>query len=184
MNTKTDWQNLLIDAAIAKNQNWIQNEHRGLRIQEVDSILASGLLIRAVSILDEAIENYINENGISVQSRNPKLYDRLKALKLEGLLVDYEDIDSWRRRRNDVGHEIAETYTWEEVDKCFSSIFRELNSLSILESYPQLNVKMTKKRVDPSEPNVLIEQQVNVVVHEGDQVFYEFGWRIQSKKRA
>ena len=181
MDTQTDWKILLIDSAIAKNQHWIQNGQRGLRIKEVDSILVSGLLIRAVSIIDEAIEDYINANGIAVQSKNPKLFHRLKALENKGMLVNYKDIDSWRSRRNDVGHEVAETYTWEEFDKCLSSIFRELSHLAILQSFPKLEVKMTKQRVDPTEPNVHLEQRVNVVVYEGEQVFHEFGWRIQSK---
>ena len=180
MNLTAEWTNLLIDSALARNYRWLIGEHVALRLHEVESITVSGLLIRSVSLLDETVEDYIADRGILLTERNPKLFHRLRALRDAGLLVDYDDIDSWRARRNDVGHKVADTYSWEELDACQAAIYRELSHLHILSEFPRFEVTKTIERVPPSSPNVFLEQNIRVTVTENGIVAHELRWRLQA----
>jgi len=177
MNIKQEWENLLIDKAIAENYHWICGSHQILKISKVDSIIVSGLLIRAISILDYSLELYINNNNIELPNRNPKLFDRLKVLNDKNVLVNYNDIDAWRIRRNDVGHRVNEEYKWDELTQCLFSIFRELNQLNILNEFPELAAKKTIQRVPPSKDGIKIEQDIIVSVHDSSKTYYQFGWK-------
>ena len=116
MNPARQWNNLLIDSALARNYYWLVGYYVSLQLPEFESITVSGLLIRSMSLLDEAVQDYIAEHGILMATLNPKLFHRLRALRDAGLLVDYDDIDFWRVRRNVVGHKVADMYRWEELD--------------------------------------------------------------------
>lgn len=179
MTLETDWKALLIDAAIAKQYHWITGDRESLRIPAVESVLVSGLLIRSVSLLDSAVEEYIAYEGIQLPERNQKLHHRLLALEREGLLLDYSSIDAWRLRRNEVGHEVSETYTWDELEVCLSAIYRELHHIGLLQSFPSFEVNKTIQRVPPSSPGISIEQEVRVEIKEGSNVVHTIGWNIR-----
>ena len=180
MATDLDWRNLLIETAIAKNYYWLASNHRAPRIPVVESITISGLLIRSVSILDDAVEEYITSENIVVPNRNPKLFHRLQALNTAQLLVNYSDIDAWRQRRNDVGHKVTDTYSWEELQLCYEAIYRELHHLNLMHEFPNFEVTKTIDRVSPSSPNVNLEQLISVKVTENGVVAHEFSWRLQA----
>ena len=89
MSFHDDWINLLVDFCIAKNQQLIQSDlGKPLSLNVIDSILAGGVLIRAMSLLDEALEDYIDKNRIEIKSKFPKLFNRLQILNELGKLVD------------------------------------------------------------------------------------------------
>lgn len=178
MDIKKEWENLLIDNSIAENHNWICGDHKNLKISEVESVIVSGLLIRAISLLDCALEIYIDKNNIEIQNRNPKLFDRLKALNNANILVDYDDIDFWRRRRNDVGHKVNEVYNWNELKGCLISIFRELKNIDILDAYPEMKTEKTIQRVTPTIEGIKIEQNIIVKICDAEKVYYQFGWKL------
>lgn len=181
MTTHQDWRKLLMDTSLANSYYWLLGDHMLPRIPEVESIIVSGLLIRSVSLLDDALEEYITAREIVVPQKNPKLFDRLRALKTAQLLVNYSDIDAWRKRRNDVGHEVTETYTWGELDSCHSAIYRELHHLNILQEFPTFKVTKTIQRVSPSSPDISLEQEIWIKVSENDVVAYEIGSRRYSR---
>ncbi len=181
MDTQVEWTNLLIDVAIAKNYMAIISDSPLNNIKEVDSVIVSGLLIRAVSILDLSVDKYITNRNLKFDPKvkNPRLFDRLVLLDSKGLLLDYKDIDKWRDRRNAVGHEINEHYSWTELDLCTKSIFRELKNLVMLQKHPTLTIKKTRQRVAPTIQGITIEQDIIVAVHEGQTIYYEFGWKVR-----
>jgi hypothetical protein len=176
---QSNWINLLVDVCIGRNQSWLQNDHRGVRLAEVESILAGGLILRAITILDDAVSEYIDKNSVDVPERNPKLYHRLKALNGSSLLLDYEGVDQWRKKRNSVGHELGHAFTWEEVDACLNAIYKELNNLNILSCFPTMEAKKTIQRVDPTQPGVKIEQDVIIEISDINVVYYSFGWKVR-----
>ncbi|MES9964217.1 MAG: hypothetical protein ABW116_11800 [Candidatus Sedimenticola sp. 20ELBAFRAG] len=179
MDTKNDWISILVDAALSKARTIVEGDiGQGRRFPPIDSIIAGGIIIRGISLLDDALEEYIENNNINIPVRRPKLYDRLLKLNKLGKLDNYSDIDSWRNRRNDVGHEVNTTFTWDEADQCVASIFRELNNIGILDNYPQLNVKKVNQRIPPDQTEHNIEIKVTVTVHEGDTVYREYESRI------
>ena len=94
------------------------------------------------------------------------------------MLRDHSDIDKWRDRRNDVGHEIVSEFTWDEVEDCLNEVHRELNYLRILDKYPRLKVRKTKQRLPADEAQYEIEILVTVEVYEGDHVYREYQSRI------
>lgn len=175
-----DWRNLLIDTALAKSYYWLLGEHRSPRVPVVESITVSGLLIRSVSILDDAVEGYIDAQNIVVPDRNPKLFHRLRALNAEQLLVNFSDIDAWRQRRNDVGHQVTDTYSWDELQSCYEAIYRELHHLNLIHEFPKFEVTKTVERVSPSSPDVKLEQQIRIKVSENGVVAHEIGWQLQA----
>ena len=179
MSTREDWISLLVDTELAKSYYWLLGEHTTLRIPSVESVLVSGLLIRSMSLLDEVIDNYIQTHKIPAKL-NRTLFDRLCALHEAQLLVNYDDINAWRLRRNVVGHEITEVFSWEELKACHVAIFRELSHLKILYEFPQFEVKKTIKRVSPSSPDILVEQNVCINVSANGLTAREICWRLQS----
>ena len=178
MTLNEQWLNFLIDVTIAKSQHLILNSNLINSLPEVNSVIVSGLLIRGISILDESLIEYISANNIQVPN-NQRLFHRLQTLNNQGSLVDYSDIDAWRKRRNDVGHKIGEIYTWDELEKCLQSIFREVSNLGIITDFPNLLFKKTVERIQPNDPQVKIEQKVIVQIHDETKIYYEFGWNIK-----
>ena len=177
---RTYWTNLLVDVCIAKNHRMLQGDIGSVTpIKKVDSILAGAMILRAISLLGEALENFVEVHKISVKARNPNLYHRLKALDDYGHLLDYDDIDSWRDRRNDVGHEVDEKYEWTEVDACLASVYRELEHLGILSEFPDLHARKTKERATESESGALFEQQITVEIYSASKVFHTIGWTVR-----
>ncbi len=179
MNIPKEWNNLLIDVVIARNYYWIGHNNHGMRIAELDSAIVSGLLIRSVSFLDKVLVEYIKNQNITIENPNPKLFHRLQELNNQSLLKDYDDIDKWRDRRNDVGHEISETFTWDELDLCLEAIFRELSNLNMLDRFPKFDVKQTTSAMEADEGTGKFKRQMIVSVHENDNPVYEFGWDIK-----
>jgi hypothetical protein len=150
----------------------------GSRFSGLDSILAGGIIIRAMSLLDEAVNEYLENESIELETRNPKLFHRRQKLEQLGLLQDYPDIDKWRDRRNDVGHEIESEFTWDEVEDCLNAVHRELSNLRILDKYPKLKVRKTKQRLPAEEAQYEIEILVTAQVCEGDHIYREYQSRI------
>ena len=130
--------------------------------------------MRAMSLLDEAVSEYLENESIELGTRYPKLYHRLKKLEQLGLLNDHSDIDKWRNRRNDVGHDTDSEFTWDEVEDCLNAVHRELRNLRILDKYPRLEVRKTKQRLSADEAQYQIEILVTVQVYEGDHVYREY----------
>lgn len=147
-------------------------------IKKVDSILAGAMILRAVSLLDEALENFIEGHDISVKAKNPKLYHRLEALNDDSRLLNYDDVDSWRDRRNDVGHQINEVYEWAEVDACLASIYRELKHLEVLSEFPELHARKTTERMAASTSGGLLERQISVEIYSDTKTYCTFGWTV------
>ncbi len=176
---ETDWINLLVEVCIARNQSWLQNDHNGIKLKEVESILAGGLILRAISILDDSLESYIANNNISIKSSNPKLYHRLEALNNAKILIDFKSIDYWRSRRNEIGHELNNYYKWNDVDTCLNAIYTELNNIKLLKHFPILEATKTIERVEPTKLGVIIEQDVIVKIHEVDSIYHTFSWKIR-----
>lgn len=172
------WINLLIDTCILRNQRMLQSDIGiGTNLNLVDSILAGGTIIRAISLLDEGLDLFIEQEGISISHRYPKLFHRLQELNRLGKITNYEDIEFWRNRRNDVGHKVNENYTWEETEKCLDAVYRELNGIGLLSKFPHLKARKTVQRVEPTEPGIAIEQKITATIYERDDIYREYEWR-------
>ena len=181
MNSQKEWVNLLIDKTIARNYDILFSDQKRTSIERANSIFVSGLLIRAISILDGSIDEFISSTDIEYDTsiRFPKLTHRLKLLESKGLLLDYSEIDKWRRRRNEVGHEVGQIYTWEELEDCLKSIYNELNNLGILSENPTLEFEKTIQRVAPTKKGVTIEQDITINIKDQAKSYYVLKWKLQ-----
>ena len=175
--TKQYWINLLIDRCIAKNHRLLSGGMgQALQLDVTDSIMAGGLLLRAMSLLDDALNDFISTNNLLPSKENKSLANRLKGLNSQGRLANFSDIDSSRDRRNSVGHDVEENYSWDELDQCFDAVYCELSHLNILSGFPEMKARLETKRVEPTKDGVVIEQNITLTVYEDTTVYHQRGW--------
>ncbi len=104
----------------------------------VDRLLPSLLLVRVASILDEALEFYINENNVDWPTeRKRDFYNRIDVLAENGLLVSKDSCHSVRRRRNDLAHDAQSAASWSELDTYVDKVEDELKGLSFVSDRPR-----------------------------------------------
>jgi len=104
----------------------------------LDSILPSMLYLRVVSILDEALEFYLDDHAIPWPPRTKKdFYHRIDVLADSGILKNKAECHRIREMRNKLAHETGEFTTWDALHKCVDSVELELQNLGFIGVRPK-----------------------------------------------
>jgi hypothetical protein len=141
MNIPEIWATFLIETELARN---VKKAHylSGLRSPAPDPIgdriIPSLLYLRLGSILAEAFEEYIDNNGLTMTKpyRND-LNGRICFLADQGRLGDPSKVHDLRRRRNELAHEATRSCDWSEVDAAIDVAQSELQHLGFVGPRPQ-----------------------------------------------
>jgi len=96
----------------------------------MDKVIPSLYFITIVSLLDELLDLYIQNNFPGAKKQG--LDKRITFLQDEGKLVDGQRLHHVRKNRNMYAHEFGKYATWEETDNLFVIIEKELKHLGIL----------------------------------------------------
>ena len=136
------WNRFHQEALLAANYRMVPRPHeiRNDRIPNplLDSLLPSILHLRVVSILDEALELYIDDNEIRWPPEKKRdLFNRITMLGEQGVLRDIAECNRIRDKRNKLAHEAGEFATWDDLHKCVDSVEVELRNLGYVSDRPR-----------------------------------------------
>jgi hypothetical protein len=138
----------------------------------LDELLASLCFVRLVSLLDDALEEYIAADTAIPRPKRPVLNDRIDTLQAAGRLTPKEatDLHGLRQWRNIVAHELQPTYLdWKLLDQSVAIAGDVLRRLGLVATLPTYEFFAERSKAEPGDqPNVLFLQRYVVGVRVGD----------------
>ena len=104
----------------------------------VERLLPSLLFVRVTSILDEALELYIDQNHVEWPTQKRKDFkNRIEVLADNSWLVSGSLCHSVRTKRNDLAHDPQCSATWDELYTCVDCVEDELKNLTLIGDRPR-----------------------------------------------
>lgn len=144
----------------------------------VEHFLPSVLLVKAVAVFDEAIENYIDSvHGALPAGYRTTLDGRIRFLADQGLAANGPQLHDVRILRNQVSHERQAQATWQELESALSELETALFGLNLVDARPKLEYFGERSGVNLStEPGVLGTRTFTIGVRENGMPAYEARW--------
>jgi hypothetical protein len=143
--------------------------------QLLEVLLPSLLYIRVGLILDEALESYIDGNGLTMIGRHD-FNGRICFLADRSLLKDPEKLHAIRRRRNELAHDTAAydaalptACGWSELEQTTITVDAELQHLSLAETCPVYRFHAGQEMV--AGPGFLSNDYFYSLLLDGETVF-------------
>ena len=108
------WDLLNMWIELVPNYPLFNLDRHSMRFDFLDGILSTLLYINLVSFLDERLEVFIGEQGISCpkDKYRPNLGGRLLCLKEHDRLNNFDELWRVRSRRNEFGHTLDQVASW------------------------------------------------------------------------
>jgi hypothetical protein len=151
-----------------------------IRNPMLDQLLPSLLLIRAVSILDDALQLELDAQGIKLPQgryRN-NLEGRIAILGDNGRLSATDKLQDLRVRRNELAHDVSVFATWEEVSVAVDLVDTTLREFTIAGPRPTLEFFGERSAMSESpDPSVRWTREFKCGIEENGKVALEFSWR-------
>ena len=174
------WRVYLLEYEFAKNYDRTYLLYAGSthRNPALDQLLPSLLLIRAVSILDSALQLELDTQGIKLPQGQYKdnLKGRIGILGDNGTLSASGDLQALRCRRNDLAHEVLFA-TWDELSSAIDLVETELQEMTIVGPRPTLEYFGERSAVKESpDPNIVYTRDFKCGIKENGQVALEHSW--------
>jgi hypothetical protein len=146
----------------------------------LDQLLPSLLLVRAASILNEALQFGLDKYGITLPQGHYKdnLKGRIAILGNSGNLSAADKLQDLRSRRNEIVHDISVFATWDELSAAADLVESALQELTIAETRSKLHYFRERSAMSESpDPNVLLTREFKCGIKENGKVAIEFSWR-------
>ncbi len=174
------WRVYLLEYEYAKHYNYINLLGGGsmLRNPILDNLVPSLLLIRAVSILDLALQLVLNTQGIKLPQGDYKdnLKGRIEILGDNGKLFASSDLQALRCRRNELAHEVA-FCTGDELSSSVYLVEKTLQELHLVGPRPMLEYFGERSAMKESpDPDVLFMREYKCGIKENGKVALEHSW--------
>jgi hypothetical protein len=97
----------------------------------VGSVVPTCFIINATSLLDEALEIYIDSNFTANPKEVATLEKRINYIDRNSKLKDVNKLHAIRKMRNKYAHESGQYGNWEEMDQILMEIENALMQLGI-----------------------------------------------------
>lgn len=135
------WKRLLQDVELAVNYQLpyaMFGFGRTFRNPIIEDILPSSLFIQLVSLVDDAMDQYIDSHGIQWPPKSKQdLNGRIKLLTDAKALHDANQLHALRNRRNELAHEANPSKVdWKELRRAISTVEAELLVLKLINGSP------------------------------------------------
>jgi hypothetical protein len=154
----------------------------------LDLLLPSLLFVRATSMLDEALADYIDGKGYAVPKKyGTTLHGRLRFLNDQGKLAYSQELRDLKDRRNTIAHRsnVASTVqptavTWDELDWAVGVVEESLGRLNLIGPRPNFeffwerDVDTYLDQPPPDKPTVRMTHHYRYGVREGEVRLVEF----------
>jgi hypothetical protein len=164
------WRRFRLEAEAARNDPscyalYSDQTHRDPLLE---ALLPTLLYIKAVAILDDALDVWLEQNGH--QLRPPyrdDLNGRLDYLGDNRLLQDVDAVHAVRRERNRLAHEPGTSCDWRRLGDEISVVETALLSLGLVRPTPQLDYFCERSAIEGSnEPGVSFSRRFSYGVKE------------------
>jgi hypothetical protein len=174
------WRRFRLEAEAAKNyplsySMYISQTHRDVLLER---LLPALLYIKAVAILDDSLELWLDTNGYRLVSpyRND-LNGRLDYLKDNNLLGAVAQLHDIRRRRNALAHGPDPFCDWRTLERDISTIESGLVFLGLARPSPKLDYYCERSAMqDSTEPGVKFFRTFTYGVKEDGKAALEVTW--------
>jgi hypothetical protein len=180
------WHRLLQEIELAKNYHlpYVLTGGTGVaRNPILDYLLPSLLFVKAVSILDEALVFYTNNQNLTMPKKyGDSLKGRIAFLDDTGIIKNTPDLHDIREKRNKVAHEIAEHLTWEEFDENLNTIESELQHLGFVGDRPKYEAYAECSPRDSGEPGIAFTQDFHYGLKREGREVIEISWAAKIHK--
>lgn len=141
------WRKLLVDVAFMRDYPTFfmiasVNAGSAPRNPVMEQLLPSLLQIKAVTVLDAALQSKLDELEELPKARGFRndLHGRIETAVAAGVLPDAARLHLARSSRNDVAHEFDETINWVRLEEDLSAIHAALQKLGYVDERPKLEV--------------------------------------------
>ena len=150
----------------------------------LEVILPSLLYIRMVSLFDDGLISYIDNNNLSMPKRyRPDLNGRINFLSDNALIKAADKCHRIRERRNSIAHKTSAKATWNEIDTDISIIEEELHNLGLIGQRPSYEFYGERSQLRGSDkPGIQFEQDYCFGLKENNQKRIEVSFTAQLHK--
>ena len=174
------WRRFRLEAEAAQNYPssyalYIGQTHRDVLLE---ALLPTLLYIKAVAILDDSLDLWLERNGHQLQPpyRND-LNGRLEYLHDNRLLEDVGTLHAVRRERNRLAHEPGASCDWRRFGDDLPVVEKALLSLGLVRTTPQLEYFSERSAMEgSSEPGVKFSPRFSYGVKENGEPALEVSW--------
>jgi hypothetical protein len=144
----------------------------------LDEFLPSLIYIKAVTILDDALEALISARGLAASSKCPgSLGARIDFLADRGMLSNASEVHRIRRRRNELAHESGARASWEELANDRAMMQQVLHALGLVGDPPVLEFYAERSPMrDSAKPGHPFERDFVYGVKANGRVGFEVKW--------
>jgi hypothetical protein len=144
----------------------------------LEGLLPTLLYIKAVAILDDSLDLWLERNGHQLPSSyRDNLDGRLKYFADNRLLDDIDPLHIVRKERNRLAHEPKASCAWERLIDDISTIEKALVSLSLVRPTPPLEYFFERSAMEPSsEPGISFSRRFSYGVRENGELALEVAW--------
>src|ERR671918_17676 len=174
------WRRFRLEAEAAKHYPssyalYIGQTHRDVLLE---ALLPTLLYVKAVAILDDALDLWLEQNGHELRPpyRND-LHGRLQYLGANRLLEDVDALHAVRRERNRLAHDAGTSCDWRRFGDDLLVVERALLSLGLVRPTPQLEYFCERSAMEgSSEPGVKFSRRFSYGVKENGKPALEVAW--------
>jgi hypothetical protein len=175
------WRHFLIDYTFARNYpiGYIDLPGPAPRNPVLDQLLPSLLHIKAVAILDHALEVWIAANMITVPGKHYKhdLNGRIELLADAHILTDRKALHALRSLRNALAHQPQDAIDWKNLDRDVATIHATLNELKLVGEMPNFEIFCERSAAQASQdPAVSCIWHYQVEIKEADRLIAAIQW--------
>lgn len=179
---RRSWRVYLLEYELAKHYHYPYLLYMAStnRNPLLDQILPSLLVVRAVSILGEALQFELHRQGIKLPrgQYRENLKGRIAVLANNGTLSDGNELQNLRCRRNELAHQISVSATWDDLSAAVDRVDAALQELNIASPRPTLEYFGERSAMEDSpDPKVRWTRELKCGVKENGEVALEFSWR-------
>jgi len=180
------WTRLLVESALLKERATyyaLLNARPGLSNPIVDRFAPGVRYVKMVSLLDEALAQYISDNNLLIVSRyRNDLNGRIGTLESLGHLVNARELHRIRGQRNQLAHQSNFSTDWDCLRDDTAIVHDELKHLGFVGDQP--TVESFGERGSPSFdhalPGVSHLQDYRIGAEINGQVVAEMTWSLKT----
>ena len=174
------WRRLLIEVELAKNYPRPYLLHGVLphRNPLLEYLLPTLLYIKMVSIPDEALATYIDEQVLTMPKKHRNVLEgRVDFLTDEHILHNSKALHDIREQRNTLAHETTKQVGWGALESDLSEIQKTFEQLAFIGARPKYEFFAERSAMkDSNEPGVLAIQDFRYGLKEDDRIIVETSW--------
>lgn len=152
-----EWIAFLAQVKMSENYRWVTPQPlASVQNPLVDQMLPGLLLLRLGALMDQGFNVVIREKALPLPRNKRNLAGRIEALNTYGQLLNYDEIERIRLKRNAIAHEANIPFSWDELEKAIETAKAEIENLDLSDPPPDFVWASSFEPVpDPINPRIM-----------------------------